>query len=47
MYLLQRCSNVLRSATQGKAEFSMEFEKYNRVPDEVAKSLIEKYTKDS
>jgi elongation factor G len=37
-------SNVLRSATQGKAEFSMEFEKYSRVPDEVAKSLVEKYT---
>jgi elongation factor G len=37
-------SNVLRSATQGKAEFSMEFEKYSRVPDEVAKNLIDKYT---
>ena len=37
-------SNVLRSATQGKAEFSMEFEKYARVPDEVSKALIEKFT---
>ncbi|MEE2787587.1 MAG: elongation factor G [Myxococcota bacterium] len=37
-------SNVLRSATQGKAEFSMEFAKYARVPDEVSKALIEKFS---
>jgi elongation factor G len=38
-------SNVIRSATQGKAEFTMEFEKYARVPNEVAEELREKYKK--
>jgi len=36
-------SNVLRSGTQGKGEFSMEFCKYAPVPSEVAESLKEKY----
>ncbi len=38
-------SNVIRSATQGKAEFTMEFNKYARVPNEVAEDLREKYKK--
>ena len=36
-------STVLRSLTQGKAEFSMEFLKYGRVPQRIAEELIEKY----
>ena len=39
-------STELRSATQGKAEFAMEFEKYGRVPESVAKELIEAYQKE-
>jgi elongation factor G len=33
-------STVLRSLTQGKAEFTMEFEKYARVPQSVSEALI-------
>jgi len=33
-------STVLRSLTQGKAEFTMEFEKYSKVPQSVSESLI-------
>ena len=36
-------STTLRSATQGKAEFSMEFARYSKAPDSIAKDLIEKY----
>jgi elongation factor G len=36
-------SNVLRSGTQGKGEFSMEFAKYSQVPSSVSEELREKY----
>ena len=36
-------STILRSSTQGKAEFTMEFEKYGRVPNNVAEELIAAY----
>lgn len=36
-------STDLRSSTQGKAEFSMEFSKYEKVPNEVAEDLKKKY----
>jgi len=36
-------STVLRSLTQGKAEFSMEFEKYGKVPNGIAETLIKEY----
>ncbi len=36
-------STVLRSSTQGKAEFSMEFLKYGRVPQGVAEELKKAY----
>ena len=36
-------STVLRSLTQGKAEFSMEFEKYGKVPTGIAETLIKEY----
>jgi elongation factor G len=36
-------STELRSATQGKAEYSMEFEKYAPVPKNIQEQLIEKY----
>ncbi|MFQ5669184.1 MAG: elongation factor G [Acidobacteriota bacterium] len=35
-------STVLRSATQGKAEYTMEFSRYAQVPTHVANDLIEK-----
>ena len=36
-------STVLRSLTQGKAEFSMEFLKYGRVPTNIAEELKKQY----
>ena len=36
-------SNELRSATQGKAEYTMEFAKYAPVPSSIQQELIEKY----
>ena len=36
-------SNIIRSSTQGKGEFTMEFSHYSRVPDEVAEDLKTKY----
>jgi elongation factor G len=35
-------STALRSGTQGKAEFTMEFSRYLQVPEEISKELIEK-----
>ncbi len=36
-------STVLRSSTQGKAEFTMEFAKYGKVPQSVTDELVRKY----
>ena len=36
-------STILRSLTQGKAEFSMEFEKYGKVPTSVSELLRKEY----
>ncbi|HKL85273.1 MAG TPA: elongation factor G [Treponemataceae bacterium] len=36
-------STILRSSTQGKAEYSMEFAKYGKVPAAVAETLIKEY----
>ncbi|MBP6631234.1 MAG: elongation factor G, partial [Kofleriaceae bacterium] len=38
-------STPLRSATQGKAEFTMEFAKYSEVPSNVAEDLLQKAAK--
>ena len=39
-------STDLRSATQGKAEFTMEFAKYGAVPEAISKELKEAYQKE-
>lgn len=36
-------STILRSSSQGKAEYSMEFSKYGKVPQSVADDLISEY----
>jgi elongation factor G len=36
-------STMLRSLTQGKAEFTMEFEKYGKVPSSISEALIKEY----
>jgi elongation factor G len=36
-------STVLRSITQGKAQFTMEFSRYARVPTGIAEKLKEEY----
>ncbi len=36
-------STILRSSTQGKAEFTMEFEKYGKVPNAIGDELIKAY----
>ncbi len=33
----------LRSATQGRATYTMEFEKYNEVPANIAESIVNKH----
>jgi len=38
-------STILRSLTQGKAEYSMEFAKYGKVPQSIAEELRAKYLK--
>ena len=35
-------ATALRSATQGRAAYSMEFAKYNEVPSSVAEAIIKK-----
>ena len=36
-------STTLRSLTQGKAEFTMEFEKYGKVPQSISETLIKEF----
>ena len=36
-------STVLRSSSQGKAEFTMEFAKYSKVPTSISEELIKEF----
>jgi elongation factor G len=36
-------STILRSLTQGKAEFTMEFQKYGKVPTNISEALVKEY----
>jgi elongation factor G len=36
-------STTLRSLTQGKAEFTMEFEKYGKVPQSISEALVKNF----
>jgi len=40
-------STVLRSSTQGKAEFSMEVAKYAKVPNSISEDLMRKYEEEN
>ena len=39
-------STTLRSSTQGKAEFTMEFAKFSKVPQSISEELIKKAEED-
>ena len=36
-------ASILRSSTQGKGSFSMEFEKYSKCPKNIIETLIAEY----
>jgi elongation factor G len=40
-------STVIRSATQGKAEFTMEFARYSKVPESIAEKLKKEYSENN
>lgn len=39
-------STILRSSTQGKAQFTMEFSSYKQVPQSISEDLVEKFKKE-